>query len=265
VLKALEKDRDRRYETATALAADVHRHLRDEPVQACPPSAAYRFRKFARRNRAALGAVAAVVAVVLSTGAALAVSYTRLDREQQETKKALASETEAKQELQATVERERTNLSRLNLALAHRFWLAREVDQARQHLRACPDDLRDREWHYVHRACHGELARLELKPRRLDPGARQVRYSHDGSLLAVVGPNCTVWVWDKAGQSRVILPGHQDVNPGLAVAFGRGGNRLVSAAVRGPTRRSGERVFSDPEYEVKVRDQRHPVLLARHH
>ena len=50
-MKALEKDRNRRYETASALAADVQRYLNDEPVQACPPSAWYRFRKFARRNR----------------------------------------------------------------------------------------------------------------------------------------------------------------------------------------------------------------------
>src|SRR5262249_11939679 len=51
VMKALEKDRNRRYESASAFAADVRRYLRDEPVQACPPSAWYRFGKFARRNR----------------------------------------------------------------------------------------------------------------------------------------------------------------------------------------------------------------------
>jgi tetratricopeptide (TPR) repeat protein/serine/threonine protein kinase len=54
VMKALEKDRNRRYETASAFAADVQRYLDDEPVQACPPSAWYRWRKFVRRNRRAL-------------------------------------------------------------------------------------------------------------------------------------------------------------------------------------------------------------------
>src|SRR5207253_386608 len=62
VMKALEKQRSRRYESAGALGADVQRHLDNEPVHACPPSASYRFRKFARRNRAAL-AMAAVVTV----------------------------------------------------------------------------------------------------------------------------------------------------------------------------------------------------------
>src|SRR5581483_4521535 len=47
VMKCLEKDRNRRYESASALAADVHRYLNDEPVLACPPSAAYRLRKYA--------------------------------------------------------------------------------------------------------------------------------------------------------------------------------------------------------------------------
>ncbi|MFO0845218.1 MAG: serine/threonine-protein kinase [Gemmataceae bacterium] len=59
-MKALEKDRTRRYESASAFAADVGRYLHDEPVQACPPSAAYRVRKFAQRHK---GPVAAGVAL----------------------------------------------------------------------------------------------------------------------------------------------------------------------------------------------------------
>jgi serine/threonine protein kinase/tetratricopeptide (TPR) repeat protein len=64
VMKSLEKDRSRRYETATGLARDVERYLSDEPVEACPPSVTYRFRKLARRYKAAL-ATAALVAVIL--------------------------------------------------------------------------------------------------------------------------------------------------------------------------------------------------------
>ncbi len=68
VMRALEKDRSRRYETANGFAADVQRYLADEPVQACPPSAAYRVRKFARRNKVTL-LVASVVAVTIVAGA----------------------------------------------------------------------------------------------------------------------------------------------------------------------------------------------------
>jgi tetratricopeptide (TPR) repeat protein/tRNA A-37 threonylcarbamoyl transferase component Bud32 len=67
VMKALEKDRNRRYETAGAFAADVQRYLADEPVQACPPSAGYRLRKFARRNRGVLAAIM-LVAIALVVG-----------------------------------------------------------------------------------------------------------------------------------------------------------------------------------------------------
>ena len=54
VMKALEKDRNRRYETAGALLHDVQRYLADQPIEACPPSTLYRVSKFARRNRAGL-------------------------------------------------------------------------------------------------------------------------------------------------------------------------------------------------------------------
>jgi hypothetical protein len=93
-MKALEKDRNRRYETASAFAADVQRYLHDEPVQACPPSAWYRFRKFARRNKTALavaGLLLFFIAIVGGGGGWVirdraareeAVTKERLDREQ---------------------------------------------------------------------------------------------------------------------------------------------------------------------------------------
>jgi serine/threonine protein kinase len=65
VMKALEKDRNRRYETADGFAQDVQRYLADEPVLACPPTAGYRQRKFVRRHK---GAVAAVAGFMLLLG-----------------------------------------------------------------------------------------------------------------------------------------------------------------------------------------------------
>src|SRR5579864_4353665 len=64
VMRALEKDRNRRYETANGLAADLRRYLDDEPVQACPPSAWYRSGKFARRNRAALSVAVGILSLL---------------------------------------------------------------------------------------------------------------------------------------------------------------------------------------------------------
>ena len=73
VMKCLEKDRGRRYETANGLAADLNRHLNNEPVVARPPSAAYRFQKAIRRNRL-IFAASAVVFWALVVGIALAVA-----------------------------------------------------------------------------------------------------------------------------------------------------------------------------------------------
>jgi serine/threonine protein kinase/tetratricopeptide (TPR) repeat protein len=70
VMKALEKDRNRRYETASAFAADVERYLAEEPVLACPPSSWYRFRKFARRNKARLAVVALILSFLVILGTA---------------------------------------------------------------------------------------------------------------------------------------------------------------------------------------------------
>ncbi len=71
VMKALEKDRNRRYETANGLARDVQRFLHEDPVQACPPSTWYLFRKLVRRNKALIATILAVI-VALLVGSAVA-------------------------------------------------------------------------------------------------------------------------------------------------------------------------------------------------
>ena len=69
-MKALEKDRDRRYATANGMARDLERFLKDETVEACPPSAAYRLHKFARKNRKML-AIATAFAFLPQTWSSL--------------------------------------------------------------------------------------------------------------------------------------------------------------------------------------------------
>jgi tetratricopeptide (TPR) repeat protein len=88
VMKALEKDRTRRYETVGALAADVRRFLAEEPVEARRPSAWYRFRKFARRNKAALTTASVVAFAVLLAVVGLAVSTVLVWRQSEMTRAA---------------------------------------------------------------------------------------------------------------------------------------------------------------------------------
>jgi hypothetical protein len=66
VAKALERDKARRYASASGLAADIQRYLKDEPIAARPPSASYQLQKFARRHKAAVGGVAAVFVVLVA-------------------------------------------------------------------------------------------------------------------------------------------------------------------------------------------------------
>jgi serine/threonine protein kinase len=84
VMKALEKDRTRRYETANGLARDIQRYLADEPVEACPPSAGYKLRKFARKYSKALATLAVCVGMLLLgtvTSTWLAMRATAAERE----------------------------------------------------------------------------------------------------------------------------------------------------------------------------------------
>ena len=84
VLRCLETDRDRRYGSADALATDIERHLRNEPVSAGPPSSAYRIGKFVRRHRVGMIAAAAVLLAMLTGGIGLAVGLVRAWKSQLE-------------------------------------------------------------------------------------------------------------------------------------------------------------------------------------
>lgn len=116
VMKCLEKDRTRRYETVNGLARDVQRYLKDEPVEACPPSAFYRLRKLAGKHRALLTTTASfaallLVGIIVSTG--LAIRAIRAERQSQA---ALASERVALQEAVAAKERADQASRRLSMA-----------------------------------------------------------------------------------------------------------------------------------------------------
>ena len=87
VMKALEKDRTRRYETANGSRMDLQRYLSDEPVQAGPPSATYRLRKFLRRNR---GPVVVVIFILLMVLVGLTISNLLVRQEQKRTQEANA-------------------------------------------------------------------------------------------------------------------------------------------------------------------------------
>jgi eukaryotic-like serine/threonine-protein kinase len=80
-MKALDKDRTRRYDSAMGLANDIRRHLRHEPVSAGPPSTVYRTKKFVRRHRFGVLAAAILVALLVAFGVTMTVQAQRIARE----------------------------------------------------------------------------------------------------------------------------------------------------------------------------------------
>src|SRR5438874_9095331 len=148
VMKTLEKDRNRRYETANDFAADVQRYLNDETVQACPPSAGYKPRKFARRNKAALItgsliALALVLGTVVSAWQAMratqaeGLAQTAAEGERDKAREAGEQRVEAqkqegiaKEQKAQAEERERLGRRQLygaHMNLASEAWESRQV------------------------------------------------------------------------------------------------------------------------------------------
>ncbi|HUE70179.1 MAG TPA: protein kinase [Pirellulaceae bacterium] len=117
VMKALEKDRNRRYESASAFAADIERYLNNEPVHACPPSRLYRLGKFARRNRTALVTSALVVAALIG---GLGVSLWQAVRATNEAQRAVLAEELAGRRLEQVDEQRRLAEGNLQEAEAQR-------------------------------------------------------------------------------------------------------------------------------------------------
>ncbi len=182
VMKALEKDRTRRYETASAFAADVMHYLHDEPVQACPPSAWYRFRKLARRNKRAAVMAGLLVLLLVGAVAVLGVSYFQVEQ-------ALQDKTQA-------LEREQQTIYLQRIALARRELVAGNVGRTEELLDDCPESLRGWEWHFLKRQRYGN-------PPPLQHPATVVRvaFSPDGRQMVSACIDGTFQIWDaRTGQ-----------------------------------------------------------------
>jgi WD40 repeat protein/serine/threonine protein kinase len=233
VMKALEKDRNRRYATANGLLLDIERYLADETVQACPPSPMYRFRKFARRNRTAV-TTASIVLVTLVCGVAAstfqAVRATRAERaalaNAERARVAAESERKAK-EAEATHRKEAEAAQRIAESEKHRadeqmhnasesqrqsrrLLYTSDINLAQQALsqnnlgkarrllnrhRPQPgeEDLRGWEWRYLWQLT-GSSALVTLTNR--PARGYSVSFSPDGGRLAVGWYDGEVELWD---------------------------------------------------------------------
>ncbi len=229
VMKCLEKDRTRRYETANGLARDIERHLNNEPVVARPPSTAYRLQKAWRRNKLALTAAAVmamslVVGIGVSSWQAFEASTAR-NTEKQQRQRAERREAEARQNLYA---------AHMNLALQaveeQNIGYALSLLDLHRPQPGQPD-LRGWEWRYLWKLCRSdELVRLGSHSNVVLDAV----FSPREDVLATCSADQTVKLWDMTAQRETAVLRHD--GSVVAAAFSADGNALATACADGNLR-----------------------------
>jgi WD40 repeat protein/serine/threonine protein kinase len=204
VMKALEKDRSRRYQTANGLALDLRRHLNNETVVARPPSTAYRFHRAWRRNRLVFTASATVLAALL---AGLGVS---------------AWQAFTAKKAQRVAQR---NLYIANMKLTQQAWEQANVLPARHLLEETAEyPERGFEWYYWQRQLHQDLRTF----RGHSDMIYALAFAPDGRRLASASEDHTAKVWDCAN-GTLLLSLSADQGAVNAVAFSPSGKWIVTA------------------------------------
>jgi len=218
VMKCLEKDRARRYETANGLAMDIQRYLANEPVVARPPSTAYKIQKLVRRNKFAFAATALILlALILG---AIAVIFVQRQANQDYRRRLYVSE-----------------VNRAGLA-----WQSGQSTEMRLLLENCPAPLRHWEWNFLHQ----QLDRWESKVFLTVTNLGEVDLSADGRLLAAQD-GATIHIYEyPGGQWLRSVP--FDTEAGSKFAFSPTGDFIATLhALKGAVSvwnvRTGERVL----------------------
>ncbi len=223
VMKCLEKDRARRYETANVLATDVHRHLQNEPVVARPPSRLYRFEKLVRRNKLTFAAVMAV-AVALFVGLAGVLWQWR--RAEQHMQGELKHRLEAEQSAAQT----RQNRYAADISVASQAIGRGDYGLARRTLSALAPQANERdsrgfEWRYLWSLSQGDqLATL---------GGHEwivtcASFSSDGKFLATGSQDASTRIWDVARRELITVLRSAD-EAIWSTAFTPDGSMLMTA------------------------------------
>ena len=229
VMKCLEKDRSRRYETANGLAVDIQRHLTNEPIVARPPSNLYRFQKLVRRNKLAVAATSAVtIALLLGLG----ISTLMFFKEKQAHQRAVAAERE-QEGLRKQAEQTRQQAEARAYASDMVFAAQSadsgaslgSVEKVLSYWLVNAPGLRGWEWYYLDGLCH----RDRLTIRGDSKGFFAVAWSPDGKRLASAGGDHTVRLWNAlTGHEIMKLQGHKDEV--VAVVWSPDGKHLASAS-----------------------------------
>jgi serine/threonine protein kinase/WD40 repeat protein len=260
VMRCLEKDRNRRYDSANTVAKDVQRYLAGDTVEACPPTMGYRLRKTFRKHKTAASIAAGFAAVLLlgivmttwqavrATDAEAAAAGQRDKaieaREVARTQRDNAMRTS--ESLQRLTAEQRRTLYATSMNLAHAAWEtgnpARTFELLKQWLpRAGEDDLRGFEWHYWERFAHGDLKTVQLPGfDGVNEGGHMGKLSPDGTRVAGFSANSagslTLKLWDTETGKEIWSVGVAADNGGRRVVeFSRDGRRLLTCRNLSPS------------------------------
>jgi len=250
-MKAMRKDRTRRYRSASELADDIQNYLTGTPLIAGPESTVYRARKFVRKHAGSV-ATAALVAVLIILGLIISTALSfraekargeeataRTQAEQayaqveQAREKEVAARTQVEQALVRAEKAEKVaqeradkyrNLSYLHsVALADAKYREGNLRNARQLLRSCPEDLRNWEWYRLDYVLDEALITFGS-----DQGALAIAFSPDGKRIAT--GYVTITIWDIATGAEIrTLKGHKAAL--VSLAFSPDGERIISGSM----------------------------------
>jgi eukaryotic-like serine/threonine-protein kinase len=264
VMKCLEKDRARRYETANGLVADLRRHLNNEPVVARPPSPAYRFQKMVQRNKLTFAAVASVTVVLLLGVVAStwqAVRATRAEREQSRQRDAAvkASASEAVQHKLADTQRDLADAQRniaveqrklADMQLALQAWEEGDLQRANDLIdasRPAPGQAPGFEWRYLRNLCRDQSYRTFSSSNH--PYRSAQFFAHD---LLLLNDDKTLILRDLSGRKDQLLLEDPDGIGNPALCSGKT-NLLGTLTDRGHIK-----VWDLPARHLWVELERHP-------
>jgi WD40 repeat protein/serine/threonine protein kinase len=231
-LKAMRKDRCRRYRSASEMGDDIHNYLAGKPLIAGPETAMYRMQKFVRKHAGSVATAAlVVVAIVLGLIVSTAMYFRAEDARQKEsTARAEAEQArQAEQEQRRLAENKAEDLRRAmyvnTIQLADATYQNGNARRVRELLKSCPNDLRGWEWDRLNYISDQSIMTL----RGHQSWVNSVAVSPDGKRIVSAGASGEIKVWDTlSGTELMTLRGHEAaLGP---VAFSPDGKRIVSGS-----------------------------------
>jgi len=232
-LKAMRKDRCRRYKSASEMADDIRNYLNGNPLTAGPETATYRMQKFVRKHAGSVATVALVaIAVVLGLIVSTAMYFRAEDAREKEAASRIRAEQaekiaqEQRELAEESAENYRRGLYVNTIQLADAKYYEGNIGHVRRLLESCPQDLRGWEWDRINYVLDQSVVSFVAHKSHM---YRSVALSPDGKRLATGGYDKTVKIWDTtSGRELFALPeAHEDSIE--CVAFSPNGKLIVSS------------------------------------